>query len=212
MFRRLQFGVCLAILIAVAAGLEFFARRRACHESGSGIFPRASRARARLPGNRRGRGGDQERFDAGRYYVLAAPAKPIAIYQADGKRIGQIPNANSRGAKIVYAQDIDVDSKGRLFVADRGANSVKIFEPDGSLDATIPVAAPMSIVALSGGEFAVAALRSAQLVSIFDAQGKLTRSFGEVPRPIATGSRRNQSLSSRPHLWRRGRAYLLCIQ
>ncbi len=131
---------------------------------------------------------------AGRYYVLAAPAKIIAIYQADGKRIGQIPNANSRGAKIVYAEDIDVDSKGRIFVADRGANAVKIFEPDGSLDATIPVIAPMSLAALSGGEFAVAGLRSAQLISIYDAQGKVARRFGEVPGQAA-GAARNEALS-----------------
>ncbi|MGA8013688.1 MAG: hypothetical protein WB949_14745 [Candidatus Acidiferrales bacterium] len=193
MFRRLQIGVCLAILVAVTAGWNF-SRAAAPATSQDQEFSRELLSRARVFPEI-GAGVAAIKSDsAGRYYVLAAPAKVIAIYQADGKRIGQIPNANSRGAKIVYAQDIDVDSKGRLFVADRGANSVKIFEPDGSLDATIPFAAPMSIVALSGGEFAVAGLRSAQLVSIFDAQAKLARSFGEVPGD-ATGARRNQSLS-----------------
>ncbi len=189
MFRRLQIGACFAILVGVATGWnlsralaqdqefsrELLARARVFPEIGAGVASIKSDS-------------------TGRYYVLAAPAKSIAIYQADGKRIGQIPNVNSRGAKIFYAQDFDVDSKGRLFVADRGANSVKIFEPDGSLDATIPVAAPMSIVALSGGEFAVAGLRSHQLVSVFDAQGKLARSFGEVPGD-ASVARQNQSLS-----------------
>jgi len=130
---------------------------------------------------------------AGRYYMLAAPANAIAIYQADGKRLGAIPNANSRGAKIIYAQDIDLDSKGRILVADRGANAVKIFEPDGSLDAAIPFAAPISLVSLSGGEFAVSQLRSRQLFSIFDAQGKLVRSFGEVPG-AAAGTARAESI------------------
>ena len=119
----------------------------------------------------------------GRYYVLAAPANVIAVYGSGGNRIGAIPNANSRGAKIAYASDVDVDSEGRLFVADRGANAVKIFNPDGSLVATVPVAAPMSIVALTGREFAVTSLRSEQLVSIFDAQGQLARAFGEPPAP-----------------------------
>jgi hypothetical protein len=180
MSRRLQIGVCLAILIAVSAvwkfslaaagatsqdqefSRELVARRRLFPEVGAGVAVIKSDG-------------------AGRYYLLSAPANAIAIYQADGKRIGAIPNANSRGAKIIYAQDLDVDSKGRIFVADRGANAVKIFEPDGSLDATIPVAAPISLAALSGGEFAVAVLRSARLVSIFDGAGKLTRSFGEPP-------------------------------
>jgi hypothetical protein len=193
MFRRLQIGVSVVVLAAVAAGWNF-SRAAAPVPDQDQEFSRDLLARARVFPEV-GPGVAAIKSDsAGRYYVLADPANAIAIYQADGKRIGQIPNANSRGAKIVYAQDIDVDSKGRLFVADRGANAVKIFEPDGSLDATIPVTAPISLVALSGGEFAVAGLRSAQLVNIYDAQGKLARGFGEIPAAIA-GASRNQSLS-----------------
>jgi hypothetical protein len=189
MIRRLQLALCLAIPFAVAAGWNFSPAAAQDQE-----YSRELLARARVFPEV-GAGVASIKSDgAGRYYVLAAPAKMIAIYQADGKRIGQIPNANSRGAKIVYAQDIDVDSKGRIFVADRGANAVKIFEPDDSLDATIPFTAPMSLAALSGGEFAVAGLRSAQLISIYDAQGKMARGFGEVPGE-GTGTSRNQSLS-----------------
>lgn len=44
-----------------------------------------------------GRGAEAiERDAAGHYYVLAAPASVIWIYSADGKRIGQIPNAHGR--------------------------------------------------------------------------------------------------------------------
>jgi hypothetical protein len=190
MYRRLQIGVCLAVAIAAAWNLS----RAAAQDQ---EFSRALLARARVFPEI-GAGIVAIKSDgAGRYYLLAAPAKAIAIYQADGKPIGQIPNANSRGAKIVYAQDIDVDSKGRIFVADRGANAVKIFEPDGSLDATIPVAAPISLVALSGGEFAVAGLRSKQLVSIFDAQGRLARSFGEVPGAPAGAARAESIIPGR---------------
>jgi hypothetical protein len=185
LIRRLQVGVSVVILVAVAAGSnhsrahaqdqefsrDLLARSRVFPEIGPGVVSIKSNS-------------------AGRYYVLANPASAIAIYQVDGKRTGQIPNANSRGVKIVYAQDIDVDSGGHLLVADRGANAVKIFEPDGLLDATIPVTGPMSVAALSGGEFAVAGLRGTQLISIFDAHGKLARSFGEIP-----GASAKQSLS-----------------
>jgi hypothetical protein len=175
MFRRPQAGFSIAILVAFAAGWSFspaaaqdqeFARELLAQAR---VFPEIGPGVAAL-----------KRDSAGRYYVLAAPAKVVVIYGADGKRIGQIPNAKSRGAKIVYAQDVDIDSKNRLFVADRGANAVKVFETDGSLDATIPVAAPMSLAALPGGELAVAALQSVQLVSILDEQGKLIRSFGAL--------------------------------
>ena len=193
MSRRLQIGVCLAVLIAVSADWNS-SRTAARAASQDQEFSRELVARARVFPEI-GAGAAVIKSDgAGRYFVLAAPANAIAIYQADGKRIGQIPNANSHGAKIVYAQDMDVDSKGRVLVADRGANAVRIFEPDGSLDATFPVAAPVSLVALPGGEFAVAELRSKQLVSIFDAQGNKARGFGELPG-TPSGAGRQESLS-----------------
>ncbi len=193
MFRRVQIGAGVLILVAIAAGWNL-SRAAASVADQDQEFSRELLARARVFPEI-GPGVVAIKSDsAGRYYVLADPANTISVYQADGKLIGRIPNANSRGAKIVYAQDIDVDSKGRLFVADRGANAVKIFEPDGSLDAMIPVASPMSVVALQGGEFAVAGLRSAQLVSIFDAHGKLARTFGETPGSAAGGGK-DQPLS-----------------
>lgn len=122
-----------------------------------------------------------KRDSAGHYYILATPRNTIAIYSVDGKRIGQIPNANSHGATIKYAVDFDLDANGRLFVADRGANAIEIFESDGSLHATIPIVAPMSVAALSGGEFAVTTLQASRLVKIMDEHGKLIRSFGTLP-------------------------------
>lgn len=194
MFRRTQLGVSLAVLILAAAGSnlspaagqeENFARQILARAR---VFPEIGPGVAAL-----------KRDSAGRYYVLAAPAKAVAVYGADGTRAGQIPNANSRGAKIVYAQDIDLDAEGRLVVADRGANALKIFEPDGALDATIPVTAPMSIAALSGDEFAVAALRSENLVSIFDLHGKLVRGFGELEGTPASAEK--SGLLSRGRLY-----------
>jgi len=130
-----------------------------------------------------------KRGAAGRYYILAAPANAVVIYGADGSRVGQIPNANSRGARIMYASDFDLDSEGRLFVVDRGANVVRVFQLDGSPVRTVPLAAPLSVAALSGGEFAATSLRSGQLVSIFDPRGALARTFGDIPAPPAGSER-----------------------
>jgi hypothetical protein len=121
-----------------------------------------------------------KRDPAGRYFVLAAPPNEISIYGVDGKRAGQIPNAKSGAAKIVYAEDMDLDGNGRIYVADRGANAVKIYDPDGNFVGAIAIVAPTSVVALSDGECAVVSLRSEHLVDIFDAQGKPIRSFGEL--------------------------------
>jgi hypothetical protein len=138
-----------------------------------------------------GRGAEAiERDPAGHYYVLAAPASVIWIYNADGKRIGQIPSAQAPGdATIKYAVDFDRDAaSGRIFVADRGANAVKTFTAEGALEASVPVNAPMSVVALANGEFAVVTLRSDHLVRVMNEHGKLLRSFGNISDAVSDPS------------------------
>jgi len=205
MLRRLQVGIGMAILIFAAATPRSVLRAAAPPQNQDQEFSRELAASARLfP--QIGPGVAAIKSDSsGRYYVLADPATIISIFQADGKRIGEIPNANSHGAKIVYAQDIDVDSSGRLYVADRGANAIEIFDPDGALVSAVPVTAPMSVVALSGEEFAVSGLRSAKLVSIYDVRGKLARGFGDQPA-MADMSRNTAQLPGR--IYGSGFAYI----
>lgn len=119
-----------------------------------------------------------KRDSLGRYYILAKPASVIWVFGPDGQLAGKIPNAASAGA-IRYASDIDLDSTGKLLVADRGANAVEIFQPNGTLLAKIPVFAPLSVVALPRGRFAVVTLRSKYLVNIFSESGGLDGSFGD---------------------------------
>jgi hypothetical protein len=183
MFRRAQLVVSLAFVAILSIGWSFsrannqvkdlerqiFARTRVFPEVGPGVS-------------------ELKRDAAGRYYILAGPANTIFVYSADGKRTGQIPASSQSDARIVFAQDFDLDEWGHVIVADRGANAVKIFAPDGSLSVAIPVATPTSVVALSGGEFAVTSLSSKRLVNVFDANGLLVRSFGD---PIGAAGRAN---------------------
>ena len=206
---RLQIGVGFLILVLAAATPRNLSRAAAPAQTEDQEFSREILARARVFAEI-GPGVAAIKTDwNGRYYVLAEPATAISVFQPDGKRIGAIPGANSRGAKIVYAQDIDVDPKGRVYVADRGANAVKIFEPDGALAATFPVTAPMSIVALSGGDFAVSSLRSAKLVSVYDAQGKLARSFAEPSAESPESSRNPVAMPAK--VYGSAANYIYCI-
>ena len=75
---------------------------------------------------------------------------------------------------------MDVDASGRVYVADRGANAVKIYSHEGKLALSIPVTAPTSVVALPSGEIAVAGLKSGELVTVYDAAGKDLREFGDI--------------------------------
>jgi hypothetical protein len=121
-----------------------------------------------------------KRDSVGRYYILAAPAASVSIYAADGKPIGPIPAAPSKDSAIAFAEDIDVDAAGRVYVADRGANAIKIFDVGGRLAISIPIVAPTAVAALPSGEVAVASLRSKHLVTVFDARGKWIRDFGDI--------------------------------
>jgi hypothetical protein len=167
--------VCLAVLVAIATVwnlLPLFAASRTQTEvpaiAASGrLFPELG------PGLRA-----LKRDSIGQYYILAASSSTVSVYGVDGKRIGEIPAVSSQIVKIVFAEDIDVDASNRVFIADLGANAVKIFKTNGSLDTTVAVPAPTSVAALPGNEFAVTSLRSDHLVTIYSEQGKLIRSFG----------------------------------
>ncbi len=125
-----------------------------------------------------------KRDSSGRYYLLAKPSTEILIYDSNQNLVGHIPNASSQGTVIKYAVDIDLSTDGLLYVADRGANAVEIFKPDGTLVAKAPVNAPTSVAALSNAQFAVTSLTSDHLVQIRDERGTLVRSFGD-PSDIA---------------------------
>jgi len=190
MVRPFHIALYLAIVVAAAAGADF---------SGAALEPVFSRARAQglLGAGQEGAveihalarvfpeigpGVEAVKRDAeGKYYVVAAPARSVAIFDTDGKRLGQVPNEASGGATIVFAEDIDIDAGGRLLVADRGANAVKIFGSDGALYGTVPVASPTFVVSLLEGEFAVSSLGSTPAINIYNAGGKRLQSFGTLP-------------------------------
>lgn len=159
--------VCFAMLLAPAAEGQGFrrvivSRGRAFPDVGSGVTA-------------------LKRDAAGRYYVLAKPANVIRVYNSDGVRVGQIPAADATGATIAYAVDFDLDSKGNVLVADRAANAIEIFSPQGSLVARVKIFAPTSVVSIKEGQFAVTTLRSSSLVVVMDSDGKVVRNIGDIP-------------------------------
>lgn len=132
----------------------------------------------------------------GKYYLLAFPAVGLVVFDSKGQQlsvIGAAPSesvTNKQGrSSISFGEDCDVDAKGNIYVADRGLNLVSVFAPDGKLLRSVSVIAPLSVVSLPDGEMAVATLRSARLISVFGANGRLVRDFGEP-----------EDLSSRPDL------------
>ena len=137
----------------------------------------------------------------GRLYVLASPSPGLAVFDATGKQIlsiGELPSsaggANAGKEFIAFGEDCDVDAEGKIYVADRGANSIRVFSPEGAPLRSIAVKNPVSVAALPEGEVAVATLREPHLVIVFDKNGKEVREFGD-PEPIAEREEVNRFLN-----------------
>lgn len=120
-----------------------------------------------------------KRDSRGHYYFLSTVDHSVRVYTADNTFVGQIPHSDSGPAAIVYGSDMDVDAAGNIYVADRAANKVMVYTPDGKLSLSIAVTAPTSVATLSSN-IAVASMRSRDLVTIYNARGQYVREFGEI--------------------------------
>lgn len=171
-----------------------------------------------------------------RYYLLAAHGTTVLVYDAAGKRLAQFPPPLPEGKRapdtrtppiLQYGDDLDVAcppisgepaaggaSPCFVYVADRAANAIKVFQApqapalpvpsvaEGSgaagstpvLVRTISVTGPTSVAVLAEGEVAVATMRAPRLVTVFDRNGKPAREFGE-PAEIAESRELSRFLS-----------------
>jgi hypothetical protein len=137
----------------------------------------------------------------GKTYILASPSLGLAVYDLAGKQVLSIgaPAAVPASTKqarptITFGEDCDVDADGKIYVADRGANLVQVFSPEGTLLRSIPVNAPVAVVALPEGEVAVATMHQPHLLVVFDKNGRDVREFGD-PEEISDRPELNRFLN-----------------
>jgi hypothetical protein len=135
----------------------------------------------------------------GNFYILTAPGSSVAVFDASGKLLRRVPAnddgkaGNPQTAPITFGEDMDVDVQGTVYVADRGANAIKVWDAQGN-EQVVKVPAPLSVAALPEGEFAVATLHQPQLVIVYDKSGRDVREFGE-PEPVSERPELNRFLS-----------------
>ena len=136
----------------------------------------------------------------GTYYVLAAPGSSAAAFDANGKLLKRIPayeegqgpqSAELRA--VTFGEDLDVDAQGTVYVADRGANAIKIWSATGDARKD-KVPAPVAVAALPDGEFAVSTLHEPHLVIVYDKNGRDVREFGD-PEQISERPELNRFLN-----------------
>jgi hypothetical protein len=116
---------------------------------------------------------------SGSYAILTERAG-IEVFNAKGQHTLHVPADGLPGGYITYGDDLDVDAAGRFYVADRGGNAVRIYAPNGTFERKWEIMAPTSLAVLPGGEVAVASLRAPKLVTVFGADGRVAREFGEL--------------------------------
>jgi predicted DNA-binding WGR domain protein len=123
------------------------------------------------------------------------------VFDGAGKQvlsIGELgpsaAGASPSKALIAFGEDCDVDADGKIYVADRGANLIRVFSSDGAPGRSIAVKNPVAVAALPEGEVAVATLREPHLVIVFDKNGREVREFGD-PEPIAEREELNRYLN-----------------
>ena len=121
----------------------------------------------------------------GSTYVLTAPNDHVAVFGKDGKLLRNIPDypgeagpVSAELRAIRFGESMDVDAAGTVYVADRAANAVKIWDVSGNAR-MVSVSAPVSVAALPEGEVAVSTLREPHLVIVFDKNGRDVREFGD---------------------------------
>jgi hypothetical protein len=113
-------------------------------------------------------------FDAKDHKLLT-----IGSAAADGSAAKtSAPGATAAGQS--FAEDLDVDAAGQIYVADRAANLIVEYSADGNRLKSFRVNAPLSVAALPDGEVAVATLRDPRLILVFDKNGRDIRDFGEL--------------------------------
>src|SRR5580692_10739562 len=116
----------------------------------------------------------------GNYYVLSAPGSSASVFDRTGKLLKRVP-AYEEGkgprpqsaplATITFGEDLDVDAEGTVYVADRGANAIKIWDSRGN-ERVVRVNGPVSVAVLPDGEVAVATVHQPHLVLVFDKNGR----------------------------------------
>ena len=169
-----KFAVCTALLACAASisRAQFEGELTAKHRAFPGIGPGLRVVK---------RGPD------GRTYILTA--QNLLVFDSKDHQLLTInapsntptPATDSKSAptEVTFAEDCDVASDGKIYVADRAANRIVIYSTEGNRLQSISVNAPASVAALPDGEVAVSTMREPHLIIVFDKSGHEIREFGE---------------------------------
>lgn len=174
LLSRFAVGMCLLAVVMANASAQYegelTAKRRVFSDIGSGIRGMKS--------------------STGHTYILSSAG--LQVFDAKEHKLLTVGTSS---AGTSFPENFDVDGEGQIYVADRGANAIVVYSPDGNRLRSVPVQAPMSVAALPGGDVAVSNLQDPHLVVVYDKNAHDIREFGEL-EDISSHADLNRFLNS----------------
>jgi hypothetical protein len=174
MFSKFAAGMCLLGVLASIASAQYegelTAKRRVFPDAGNGVRGLKS--------------------SAGHTCVLSSQG--LQIFDAKEQKLLTVGTPTTG---VSFPESFDVDGDGQIYLADRAANAIVIYSAAGQRLRSIAVQAPMSVVALPGGEIVVSNLQDPHLMVVYDKNGRDLREFGEL-EDISSHADLNRFLNS----------------
>jgi hypothetical protein len=126
--------------------------------------------------------------DGERTYVLSSQGltvfdskeQKLLTIGSDAAPVSPVASTKAAPPGPTFAEDFDADATGQIYLADRAANQIVVYSPDGKRVRSFQVASPVSVAALPDGDVAVATMQDPHLVLVFDKNGREIREFGEL--------------------------------
>lgn len=135
--------------------------------------------------------GPVHRDGQGRYYVPDRHERLVRVYDNRFNPVGTI-GGPSPGVAALNPDNFAVTRDGRVVSAE--LTQIKVFSPAGVLQGSFPVWRVTTLGVLRTGEIVVSGFGAQKLISIYDVEGQLLRSFGQ-PVHADDDSHRNAMLN-----------------
>lgn len=116
----------------------------------------------------------------GKLWILDKKKYRVIKLDVNGKIISSFGSAGDGDGQFVSPTDLLISSSGRIYVADKGSNSVQIFDSDGKFLSAIRKLDNPTSIAVDAQENLYILESAANAVSIYSAQGGLIGNFGKV--------------------------------
>lgn len=122
-------------------------------------------------------------FSGDRYFVSDFKNNRVLVFDRARRRVGLIGSAGDREGELLRPTNLAGTRGGEIFVRELGNDRVQVFRHDGSARGQVPLKEFVGLAVDSAGHLYVGKPENGALVSVYDRQGELLRTFGKLRLP-----------------------------